>query len=340
MSSHHRAARISTESTALAAASNEAETFENRRFLSGAVEAYIDSNPPTTQDVLKQLESKHLGHGLETVAERKKALVENVLDPFLSPTGKNFISIVKSWNVDVGEQLEKSLPTKQAVKHTTYSNSILAKCLLNIYESMLCVDKAIKDPSKSIVLRTTAANEFWMKVFDNSVACWIGIAKTLAKSNMAKKAAELFHPLDAVQARRRYLERGYHPNDDPKQRTCICCEHLYTDFSNDTKDLHLKNKEIFDKHEQEVAQWQAKKNRGKSNVGNKPRNPKQLFRVKYCHCHQFHCGGNPLVGTTQCPMNCIDPRTKERFPVKDGICQCPICMCNCSVAIKVSLWSE
>lgn len=338
MSGHTRASRIATAPLERSAGRNGAHLAANDTSLpphdANAIETYLESNPPTDEDILKELQGKGLGKGLEKVEERRQALISNVVIPFETDAGKNVLAVIKKWNSDVEETLVNAVPAKNAVKRSdSFPNIVLSKCLLNLYAAMKPIDDAIK--SEKLFLRTTGQRDLWKKVFTDSIHCWINVAKSCAQNTIGNKASALFVALDARQMQRRLLDGGFVWTTDPLERACVCCRHMYTDMPNECKDFPSKNKEMNGQYTSILTEWQTKKDRGEKNFGNKPRAPKHFVRQKHCHCGQFHCGGNKIVAPIQCPLQCIDPSTGNRFDIVDGICQCTICLCNCRRAIKV-----
>lgn len=336
MSSHQRAVRISSESAGASATLNGPQVVENDHASrhSISIEAYLETNPPSIDDIVKELEGKNLGEGLEKVEQRKKALIDKVILPFSSQTGTNILAVVKNWDPESALRLTNALPTTKAIKRSEFTKSVLAKCMLNIYNAMEPINEVIT--SGVLALKTTAQRDFWKAVFDDSICCWFTIAKDLAKNTLANKASSMHVALDATQIARRFKEAGFVWSDDPLETACVSCGHCYVDMPNECRDFPLRNEKMNEKYKAEVAEWQTKKARGEKNVGNKPRAPKQLVRHKHCHCAQFHCAGNRIgVTTRQCPILCINPSTNSPFTIVDGICQCYVCLCNCRLAIKV-----
>lgn len=337
MSGHARAVRIATESKGQSTGAEQASETQNQQSgLPRDVEVYLESHPPTEEHILTELQSKNLGDGMDTVTERKKALLKNVVDPFESTEeGKNFLALVKDWKPDAAEKLRNAIPASNAVKRSEFNKEKVARCMLNIHDVMLVIDSAIADEHESIVLRTASSKKFWNFVFKENVALWIQIATDLAKNTIASKACSLYVPLDGRQIGRRFKSGGFLWSDDPAERACISCHHSFVDMPNECKNFAAINKSKNEEHQAALREWQVKHDKGERNLGPKPRAPKQLIRQKHCHCGQFHCGGNPTPGPQQCPILCINPITKNRYNLVDNVCQCPICLCDCRLAIKV-----
>ena len=102
-------------------------------------------------------------------------------------------------------------------------------------------------------------------------------------------------------------------------------------------DRNVQAIEDFEVKKDEFAKEQAKASRY-SNKTQKhaPRLPKMEEPIVICHCHQFHCFGQPQGPGNTCPWKCTDPDSKQPFG-KDahGMCLCPICICHCQFAMKV-----
>lgn len=324
MSSHNRARCISADFSTASARSNRPQIARETTF-TDPVNAYLENHPPGQEEVLVELQGKGLGEGLQKV------------DCFASTSGKTFLTIVSAWNSNVSTAFDNAIPKKTELMRSNFNNERLAKCLLNLYKVMAQIDEAINDPNESIVLRTTAQQELWKFAFTDGIASWISLAKTLAINAAASKASLLFVNLDARHLNRKYKEDGFVWTDDPYERACVVCSHTFVDMPNNCKDVPERNRINIANQQTELAEWQKKKDCGEKNLGPKPKPAKQFTRVMHCHCGQFHCGGNTNVSIRQCPIMCIDSVTAQRYEIVDGVCQCPICICDCRRAVKVRL---
>lgn len=202
MSAHNRARRIFTEASGASATSNDPVQTPNNHFdLTDALQSYLESNPPTTDEILLELERKdRLGPGMATVGDRRKSLIENVVNPFDSDDGKNILSIVNAWNANAASTLRNAIPKKNNAQRTTFSGPVIAKCIMNLYYAMLPINEAIQDENEAITLQTASYKEFWKSVFDDSVASWVQTATDLAINTKSSKVSSLYVNLDARQA--------------------------------------------------------------------------------------------------------------------------------------------
>lgn len=139
---------------------------------------------------------------------------------------------------------------------------------------------------------------------------------------------------------RPFLKDGYLPVFDWANRCCAKCGQNAVDEPN-------TNKGIVQKREQKMKSWRDKVARYKEckkngvpfvlSTGNvlksKPRQEPTLDEAYYlCHCLQIGCNNSTgKVLVEACPIQCIDPLTKERYGIdEDGNCLCPLDNCSCS----------
>lgn len=350
MSGHQRARRISNQSSAgngtgaplvaenmtLTAASSHSAGRPSAS-LDEALQAYLQANPPSVDDILLELQGNGLGKDMDSANKRKNALVVNVVVPFGTPPGKNVLSVISNFDIDLGTRLSTAIPDAKAVKRSSFARPNVARCMYNLYVLMKEFDGAIVNGSMAI--RTQQQQQFWQSVYHDSIKAWVETAEGLAMTSITHKANALFVKIEGIHVRRRFCEDGFVWTSDPLALACVSCQHTYVDMPNECKNFQLLNEQKNAAYAAELADWEEKKGRGEK-VARKPTAPKLLVRVKHCHCHQFHCQGNPIVTPTQCPIRCINPLTRQRYEMVDGKCQCPLCVCQCSVAIKVRMTAQ
>jgi len=67
-----------------------------------------------------------------------------------------------------------------------------------------------------------------------------------------------------------------------------------------------------------------------------PRRPVLSSHILQCHCAQSHCIQEGSNNGSNCPIECFNKETLQRYAFEDGRCTCPYCACTCSKAYKVA----
>lgn len=89
----------------------------------------------------------------------------------------------------LAKNLDNTIPAMATAKRGEFTNQIIANCILNVYYAMSVIDEAICHDEQSILLKTKPQNDFWKKVFVDSIQSWYNIAKQLAKATLRSKAS-------------------------------------------------------------------------------------------------------------------------------------------------------
>ena len=117
---------------------------------------------------------------------------------------------------------------------------------------------------------------------------------------------------------RKYLVEGYLPTIE-EMRTCLRCNHEFTDEPNSNRIATASNLQKIAGHEAQLATDRAVEanssvvmtSRGNPmQVGRKRSEPKYNSLILNCHCGQFGCSTNEEpVPPQECPIGCIDDKT-------------------------------
>ena len=238
----------------------------------------------------------------------------------------------------MADTLRTIIPEKdKTVVAAAYNNKSVATLMFHLHSFFRSVRLV---PSSSIAASAapSTAPTTWRQAMARIVEL-VDQATAVANQDKEDKTNAQWYSLSGSQLLRRFGARGTVPAD-ALLRFCISCHHEYVDEPDENAAMVVRNEEKKTKHLENVQGFEdarAAKRDYISTATNKPRDTNKYERpFRQCHCQQFACTTSAgHVPRTECPIQCIDPATKARYPVNQGVCTCPLCSCQCAKAWEV-----
>ena len=277
-----------------------------------------------------------------TSKDEKKQIIKTILDH-----GGEVVSLVRR---NKGEQLADLLKTIFATSkkklRSVFSNSTLADIIYDIYTVVENVSVVTPNVSRSTTATSTTNSSIWRKAVSD-LKNTAEAAKIASVDEVAAASNSKYLKLTPTQFGQSYLQDGKRTSDAD---CCVCinpdCSHQFVDEPDTNASAHATNEAKRLLHKENVEGFVKAQTLGVSYISTTsgkritsvPRD-KHKYNNLYlqCHCLKFSCiTQDKHVPEYPCPIKCLD-HNGDRFPCdEDGVCQCPICKCQCNKAWTVS----